>query len=100
MLGVELRGDHRTAVIECRGRMLQPGARLLDEAVDELLGRSLVSLVVDCSRVDQIDAAGMAGLLRVVAVCYDAGLPLHLVGSAATGDISELTGIADHSDPD
>ena len=100
MLEVDLSGDDRTPVIECRGRLLQPGARVLDETVAELLCRSPASLIVDCSGVEEIDAAGMAGLLRVAAVCYDAGLQLHLVGSRATGDVSSLTGIVDHSQPD
>src|SRR6478672_6100298 len=99
-LEVALTGDRRTPVIGCRGQLLQPGARLLDETVAELIGRSPVSLIVDCSGVEQIDAAGMAGLLRVAAVCYDAGLQLHLVGSEATGDVTGLIGIADHSQPD
>ena len=99
-LEVALSGDRRTPVIECRGQLLQPGARLLDETVAELLGRSPVSLIVDCSGVEQIDAAGVSGLLRVAAVCYDAGLQLHLVGSEATGDVTGLTGTTDHHQPD
>ena len=100
MLEVELTGDARTPVIECRGSLLQPGARVLDETVAELLGRSPASLIVDCSGVSETDSAGIAGLLRVAAVCYDAGLQLHLVGSPVIGDIAELTGFADHSQPD
>ena len=97
---IDLTSDGRTAVLGCRGRLDLAGARAIDETVAELLGRGLVSLTVDCSGVDEIDQAGIAGLLRVVACCYDAGLTLHMVGSLATGDITALTGISDHTRPD
>ncbi|KPI24493.1 anti-sigma-factor antagonist [Actinobacteria bacterium OK074] len=90
---VEVRQAGVSAVVTPAGELDHHTADLLREPLDDCLGKGLVRLVVDCSRLEFCDSTGLNVLLGARLKAEAAGGAVHLAGmQPVVARVFEITG--------
>jgi ABC-type transporter Mla MlaB component len=80
----------RAPCVVCTGTIDKTTCRALEGVVEGLLEQEPRSVTVDCRTIVAVDVSGTGALLRVAGRCYEHGVSVDVLPSAATGDMTTL----------
>ncbi|MDX6592005.1 MAG: hypothetical protein QOJ13_1201 [Gaiellales bacterium] len=85
-----LKERERAPCVVCSGTIDKATCPALEGLVERLLQQAPRSLTLDCRSIVSVDVSGIGALLRVVGMCYERGVSIDVLPSAATGDLVTL----------